>query len=160
MKKIKKFAFRFYGIFNKYIFRRLFKKDLNAETFFQLIKHYFVGFISAVLNYLSFNLFMIAGFGIKVSNIIAYVFIIIVSFVLQKYFTYKVRKNSIWQPILFVINALVYYVLDTILLIVFIDNLLISPWISKIISIIILFPLSFLFQKYIVFRRFKVRNVK
>lgn len=160
MKKIGECIICFYEILNKQIFNRLFRRNLNKETFTQIIKHYFVGFISAVLNYFGFNLLMIIGFEIKVSNIITYTLVIIVSFILQKYFTYRVKYNSIWQPILFVVNAVVYYVLDTTILILLIDNLLISPWVSKIVSIIILFPLSFIFQKYIVFRRFRVKNVK
>ena len=160
MKNIKKFILYFYEILNKYIFRRIFKRDLNREVFLQLIKHYFVGLIASVLNYLGFNLLMIMGFEIKISNIITYIFIIIISFILQKYFTYKVKNTSIWQPILFVVNSLIYYIIDTAILILFIDNMLMSPWISKLISIIILSPLSFLFQKYIVFRRVRVKNVK
>ncbi len=158
MKKIKKYTLYFYEILNKYIFNRLLKRDLNKETFLQMIRHSFVGFISAALNYLGFNLLMIIGFEIKVSNIITYVFVIIISFILQKYFTYKVKYNSIWQPILFIVNALIYYVLDTTILILFIDNLSISPWVSKLVSILILFPLSFISQKYIVFRTFKVKK--
>ena len=160
MKKIKKYTLYFYEILNKYIFNRLFKRDLSQETFLQMIRHSLVGFTSAVLNYLSFNLLMIIGFEIKVANIITYILIIIVSFLLQKYFTYKVKYKSIWQPILFIVNALIYYVLDTTILILFIDNLSISPWVSKMVSILILFPLSFISQKYIVFRRFRVKNVK
>ncbi len=158
MKKIKKYTLYFYEILNKYMFNRLFKRDLNKETFLQMVRHSFVGFISAAFNYLGFNLLMIIGFEIKVSNIITYVFVVIVSFILQKYFTYKVKYNSIWQPILFIINALFYYILDTAILILFIDNLFISPWVSKMVSILILFPLSFISQKYIVFRRFKVKK--
>jgi len=158
MKKIKKYLAWIYTFLNRHIFRKILKRDLSSETFFQLIKHYMVGFIGAVLNYLSFNLILLTGLGIKVSNILAYIIVIIVSFILQKYFTYKVKRNSIWQPILFVVNGAVYYILDTVILIFFIDHLFISPWISKVISIAILFPISFLFQKFIVFKKTKVKN--
>ena len=154
MEKIKRFSLYFYRILNKYIFYKLFRRNLNEVIFLQFIKHSFVGFLSAALNYLGFNLLLITGLGIKISNMITYILIIFISFILQKYFTYRAKHNSIWQPILFVINALIYYVLDTALLILFIDYLSISPWVSKIVSILILFPLSFISQKYIVFRRF------
>jgi putative flippase GtrA len=160
MKKIKKYILYSYEVLNKFIFNKLFKRNLNKDTFLQMVKHSFVGFISAVLNYLGFNFLMIIGFEIKVSNIITYIFVIIVSFVFQKYFTYKIKYNSILQPILFIANALIYYILDTTILIIFINNLSISAWVSKLISILILFPLSFFSQKYIVFRRFRVKNIK
>ncbi len=160
MRKIKKYETWFYENLNKYIYFRLFKKDLNKKTFLQFIRHYLVGFIGTVLNYLGFNLLMIIGLRIEVSNIITFIILVIISFFLQKYFTYRIKYSSLWQPILFLVNAIVYYVLDTAVLLLLIDNLLISPWISKIVSIIVLSPLSFIFQKYVVFRRFKVKNVR
>lgn len=150
---MKSFFLLFYPAAN-FIFNFFLRKELTKTTYLQIIKHYFVGFIGAVLNYSIFNILKYFVFDTKVSNTITHGFLILTIFILQKYFTYKAKHNSIWQPIFFLIITVLYYIFDTIILLFLIDKLGIIPLISKLVSIIFLAPFSFLFQKFIVFRKF------
>ncbi|MBU0672168.1 MAG: GtrA family protein [Candidatus Margulisbacteria bacterium] len=130
----------------------VFRRSLSYQTYKQLIKHYFVGGTGSIINYLLFNIFMFNDLGIMISNLFTYSVVIAYSFFMQKYFTYKVYHYTFWQPVLFLLNALAYFLLDTTLLVFMIGELHISPLVAKLISILMLAPLSFLAQKYIVFR--------
>lgn len=134
---------------------KIFKKDFSRRLFNQLVKHYSVGFLGSVLNFTLFNLLRYNFFDTKVSNILTYVVVIIVSFLLQKFFTYKVDHHSVWQPVLFVASSLIYMTLETLLLVLLIDKLHLVPLAAKLITIVTLSPLSFIFQKFIVFKNKK-----
>lgn len=132
---------------------KILKRPFGLASFKQFIKHYFVGFVGSALNYSLFNVFKFANLGTGLANTLTNIIIIVTVFTLQKYFTYKVKEQSIRQPIFFLLNSLVYYILDTAILLLLVDYLKISPLISKIISMVLLSPLSFIFQKYIVFKK-------
>jgi putative flippase GtrA len=99
-----------------------------------------------------FNLLVFAGLGIAVANVINYAVSATTIFLLHKYYTYRAREGFLRHLILFSLNTAVYYCVDTTLLIIFIRQLGISPWISKAASILVLTPVNFLSQKFIIFR--------
>jgi len=137
------------------VFMKVFRRSLSEKTFRQFIKNYFVGGFGVLLNYTMFNTMIYCGLSIKVSNMITYSVLFIVIFILQKNFTYKPGHFSVMQPLLFLVNVIVYGLLDTLMLLYLINKLHITPLISKIVSIACLSPLSFLSQKFIVFRERK-----
>ncbi len=130
------------------------KGKINEPTLKQFIKHYLVGAFGVFLNYSLFNILVFEGLSVKISNTITHAILIVTIFILQRQFTYRVKHFSIWHPILFLLISLVYYICDTLFLILLVDLVSIHPTVSKIITIVILTPLSFLGQKYIVFRDF------
>jgi len=138
-----------------FLFKKIFKQDLNRTTFHQFIKHYLVGSIGMVLNYSIFNFLVLVGLGIVNANACNGVLVTILTFFLQKHFTYQTKHHSWRQPIGFVLVSIGYYVLDTVMLIFLVHKLTISPSIAKLITIALLAPLSFFVQKYIVFREGK-----
>ncbi|OHD69341.1 MAG: hypothetical protein A2W19_05375 [Spirochaetes bacterium RBG_16_49_21] len=148
---MEKYVLKIYPMGN-FLSQKLFKRNISPKTFYQLFKHYLVGFNVALLNYVIFVLLKHLNLDTKIANSITYIFIIALSFLLQKFYTYEADHHSIWQPILFLVNALMYYVLDTAMLVVMIDHIAIVPGVAKIFSIGTLAPLSFLSQKYIVFK--------
>lgn len=133
-------------------FKKIFKRDLCPITFRQFIKHYLVGMAGVFFNYSFFNLFVLAGLSVVLANCLNGVLVTIITFFLQKHFTYKTKVNSWRHPIGFVATSVGYYFLDTIMLVALVDLLGMTPAIAKIITIAILAPFSFLVQKYIVFK--------
>lgn len=152
MLKLSKIIFNNIYILINFLFSKFLKRKLSRITFYQFAKHYLVGFIGSSTNYTFFNVLKYLSLETKLANFITYVVVILESFLLQKYFTYRSNQNSIKQPVLFLIVSLVYYFIDTVILVLLIDKFMINPLISKIISIILLSPLSFLFQKFFVFK--------
>lgn len=148
---MKKILLLFYSTI-AFIVRKFFKKDLNVTIYFQFIKHGFIGLCVALINYVIFNVQKYFGISTTLANTFSNIIVVIITYLLQKYFTYRVRYTSIRQIILFIINSIIYYITDTGILYFQIDLCGISPYIGKFISLLILFPLSFLFQKYIVFK--------
>ena len=134
------------------ICRRLFRRSVGYRAFIQLQKHLCVGLVGAILNYVIFNLLKINLISTIWANTIANVIVVLTTFFLQKYYTYQVSHNSIRQPILYVLNSVVYYLLDTVILVILIDYVNQNSFIAKFISLAVLVPISFTFQKYIVFK--------
>ena len=136
----------------------------KEEALIQLIKHYFIGGIGFVLNWLFFNtclwlgmkdtiIFGIAFNKITLANIPTYTLTLIISFLLQKYFTYKANKNMFPQLVKFTILTVCYMLVDNQLLKLLIDHMGLAASISKFMTLMVLSPLSFLIQKFIVFRQ-------
>jgi putative flippase GtrA len=130
----------------------IFKRSLDKTIFTQFVKHYFVGGIGLAVNYLLFNILMFFNLGIEWSNVATYTVVYFTVFGLQKFYTYKPKSHSWKQPILFFIVNFLYGFFDTLILIFLIEHQEWRTFIAKLISIMILAPLSFLLQKYIVFR--------
>lgn len=131
-------------------------KDVSAKTFTQFVKHYFVGFLGSIMNYALFNGMKYAGLETRTANIITGVILTVTIFLVQKYFTYKPDNHSLRQPALFMVNSFLYFFFDTLILMLLIDRLMIAPYISKLMSIVMLSPMSFIFQKFFVFRNNRV----
>lgn len=132
--------------------KKILKRDISINTARQFTKHYFVGFAGSLFNYTMFNILKYSGLPTKTANIITGVILIVTIFIVQKYFTYKPDHYSFWQPLLFITNSVIYLLLDTSILVLLIDKWLIDPKIAKLISMMVLSPMSFLFQKFIVFK--------
>lgn len=128
-------------------------RRIDKKTIRQFIKHNFVGGFGVIINYTLFNVLVLVGFDIIVANAVTYVLLIIMIFLMQKFFTYRVRYSSVKQFILFLANAFLYFLFDTLLLLFLNDVCNIIPMVSKILSLGVLTPLSFLSQKYIVFKK-------
>jgi len=148
---VKKFFKPIYSLLN-FLFKKIFKKELSKESFKQFVKHYFVGFIGSSTNYILFNVLKFVGLETVFANTISNIVVVIESFLMQKFFTYKPDSNSLRQPVLFIINSVIYYILDTTIVKILTDILHINPLIGKMVSIVLLSPLSFISQKFIIFK--------
>lgn len=133
-------------------FKKIFKKDLCRITFGQIIKHYTVGAVGVFLNFFIFNFLVFVGLNIVNANTYNGFVVTIITFFLQKHFTYQAKEHSWRHPVGFVATSVGYYFLDTVMLILLVHHLSISPAVSKLITITCLAPLSFVVQKYVVFR--------
>ncbi len=132
-------------------FKKIFKKDMCKVTFTQFVKHYMVGSMAVIINYVLFNILMFFNYSIELSNGLTYIVILFFTYFMQRHFTYKAQHFTFWQPVLFFLLTVVYYFLETWLLILMIEKMGVSSLIAKIVSIVGLTPISFFSQKYIIF---------
>lgn len=152
MLKIKKIIFKFiYPPVNS-LTQKLFGRVIDEKIFGQIIKHYAVSFFCSLLNYFLFVFLKNYGLGTRSANTITCSVVIVVTFSMQKFFTYKPDNHSMRQPLLFLALAFVMYVLETLILVSVIDGLTVPAKWGKLFSILVLAPLSFIMQKYIVFK--------
>ena len=140
-----------YNFFNN-LYRLIKKNDFNKDIYTQFVKHIAVGGFGILLNYTLFNVFIKFNFGILLSNTLTNIFVFLIIFLLQKYFTYRIYSEIIKHLLFFLINALGYYILDTGLLFLLIQFVGLNPMLGKLLSLIIITPISFLSQKYLVFK--------
>ncbi|MBN1542229.1 GtrA family protein [candidate division KSB1 bacterium] len=132
-------------------YRRFFLPKTDSIDLGRVIKYYLVAGLGAVINYGMFNILKYQGLTTTAANTLTYLHVVLVTFLLQKYYTYQVNGQFSRHLGLFIVNALIYYFLDTLMLIVLIDRFGVPPAIGKCLSIAVLSPLGYLFQKYVVF---------
>ncbi len=151
MKKIaKKHLLKIYPLLN-FMLKLVIRRGISEDTFFKMVKHYSVSTIAVIFNYTIFNFLFFSGFGTKASNTIAFLIVFLIAFTLQRNFTYRSNGNSKRQVVLFLMVALTYLVIETSFLTILIDKFNVFAMVSKIITIAILAPLNFVFQKNVVF---------
>jgi putative flippase GtrA len=124
----------------------------SNETLPQFIRHHFVGGTGVILNYLFFNILVHLGLTVGIANTGNYLLLFFIMYYLQRRFTYRQQTPTARQLLLFLANTVAYYLLDTAFLLILIRYYQITPLISKVITLACLTPLSFLSQKFLVFR--------
>ena len=140
-----------FKLFNK-IYYFLLKRKISSNTFRQFLKHYLVGGLGVILNYVLFSILLMFHYSIFITNLVVYTILVIFGFFMQKNFTYKDRRISILQPVLYIILAVCYSSLDTLIINILRERFLIQPFIGKLMSIVLLTPISFISQKFVIFR--------
>lgn len=140
-----------HSLFNK-INKLIFNKEVSIHSYNQFLRYLIIAGGGALLNYSLFNILKYFNFGTIIANTMVNIIVIITTFIGQKYYTYRVKENTGSQALLFIIQSIVYYLVDTSILVYLIDYLKISAIFSKLVSLSILSFLSFLFQKYVIFK--------
>jgi len=118
-----------------------------------LIKYLVVGGVGVALNFLGFMvLYDFFGFSILFSVLWMHIIILLVTFILQRRFTFQSQLpvNLVLKK--FLITDLMYVGSDYALTAIFISLLNFTPWIGKASCLAILTPLSFLMQRFWVFK--------
>jgi len=132
---------------------RLFR---DKQVAWQFIKHLIVGSSGVIVNYFLFITLKKAEFTTLESVVITHIVLISYIFPLQKYFTFGDNKGdelkTPTQITRFLLNDLWYSSLDFLLSMLFIDILGLPSKIGKICALAILTPMSFLIQRYWIFR--------
>jgi putative flippase GtrA len=80
------------------------------------------------------------------------IFMSAISFVLQKYFTFQKKYDTASQVRRFIIQSFFYFLIDTVLTMLFYYVLKLPSLVAKLISVGILFIFSFLTQKLWIFK--------
>lgn len=91
--------------------------------------------------------------NILISSIISSSLAVINNFLLNSYFTFKVKDNKLKRFLPFAGIAIVGMVVSTILLTVMIDHMGINKLVAKAVSIFIVAMMQFLLNKYFTFKK-------
>lgn len=131
-----------------FIKRLLIEKTSNGII--QFIRYFFVGGIAAVVNIGSLFL-MVDIFNINyiLSNIVGFIFGIIINYSLSKMFVFTDNEdiNKIFEIMMYVIIGILGLIFDTVMLWIFTSKIGIYYMISKIISTILTFVWNFVARK-------------
>ena len=95
---------------------------------------------------------MFCGFSPEVSNLAGYVVGIFVSYVLNKYFTFKKNKKSKKEFFKFALSMLIAYLLNFLTLLICYRILNIDKYLSQIIAGVIYTLSGFIFSKFYAFK--------
>ena len=127
---------------------------LHSESArFQVVRLLMVGGSGVVFNWVVFSLLRhFTSLSTLECTAIVHVVILVVVFPLQKLFTFKKRDRGHVHMARFLVNDAGYVALDYALAYAFIDMLGLPAFIGKGCGLMILTPLSFLSQRYWVFR--------
>lgn len=130
----------------------LIKKLANKETVLYLI----FGGLSTILNIVSFFLFN-KLLNYKISNIIASILAIVFAYITNKIYVFESKKEEkteiIKEFIFFIGSRLFTFVLDMLLMVLFIETLFINVITSKIVVNIVVIILNYILSKKLVFKK-------
>lgn len=128
------------------------RRILNKETFLYLI----FGILTTIINIVSFFLFN-KLFSYKLSNTIAFILAIVFAYVTNKVYVFESKKEEkteiIKEFIFFIGSRLFTFVLDMILMVLFIEALFMNVLISKIIANVFVIILNYILSKKLVFKK-------
>lgn len=116
----------------------------------QFIRYFFVGGVAAVINIgLLFVFTEICNINYVISNIIAFIFGLVVNYCLSKklVFTNDNSINKVFEFIIYAVIGVLGLGIDTLMLWIFTDKFKIYYMLSKIISTIITFVWNFVARK-------------
>lgn len=123
--------------------------DIFNET---ILRWALVGFLTFIIDYISFLVFYINLNNVLFSNFSAAIISITFNYLSHFFWTFKSQTSHYYSSYRYFLNLLLFWILSTILL-----SLLISvgvdAMVAKFIPIIVIAPISFLSLKFIVFRR-------
>ncbi len=123
----------------------------SYKVYRQIFRFSCVSFISFIIDYILFVIFNIISNNLLFSNILSRLVSSFINYNMNKRVVFK--NNNKYSFIKYYLLALVILLFNSVLLNIFVDNLLLNKYVSKIIVEIILFILSFIVQKFYVFKR-------
>jgi putative flippase GtrA len=135
--------------------RELLSRVLHSEKpMYQLARHLAVGGTGVCFNWLAFSaLRHFTTLGTLGSTLIVHALMLVSIFPLQKLFTFKKREHGRVQAVRFLINDAGYLTLDYSFAYFFIDFMDLPTLVGKACGLALLTPLSFMSQRFWVFRR-------
>ena len=128
---------------------KLFVENTN-NGIIQFIRYFFVGGVAAVVNIGTLFLFVdIFNINYIISNVVGFIFGIIINYVLSKMFVFTSNNsiNKIFEIIMYVIIGVLGLCFDTFMLWIFTSKIGIYYMISKIISTLLTFIWNFIARK-------------
>ena len=123
---------------------------MNKQIFKEFITYNLVGIVNTLFGFSIIFFLMFAGVDAKISNMIGYGFGAILSYYLNKKYTFKATKNKHLQSVKFFAVLGIAYLLNFFTL----EKLLplMNPYVSQLIAAIVYTLSSFLLAKFFVFK--------
>jgi putative flippase GtrA len=132
------------------------RKKKLIQRYKQILKYGFIGSFCAGLDFLIYT-FLTSLFGVPylIANIISIHIGIIVSFFLNRYFTFKVINEILRRFLVFYLVGITGLLLSSGLLFFFIEKMNMNELFSKLITIVFVALIQFLLNKNISFKNEK-----
>ena len=114
------------------------------------------GILTTIVNIVSFFLFN-KLFNYKLSNIIAFILAIVFAYITNKKYVFESKKEEkteiIKEFIFFIGSRLFTFVLDMLLMVLFIEGLFVNVLISKVLVNVVVIILNYILSKKLVFKK-------
>jgi len=120
------------------------------------LKYLLVGIINTIVGYVIIFSLMFVAVPPEISNIIGYIMGVIVSYTLNKIYTFQSKDHPKREFPKFVLSLLTSYGLNFLTLILCIHIFKVNPYISQIISGAVYTISGFVFLKYFAFRQVNI----
>lgn len=111
-----------------------------------------MGVANTIFGYSLIFVFMYIGLTPEISNFIGYFFGIILSYFLNKYYTFKIKTQDKKEFVFFFASMIASYIINLAVLIICYKALNLNTYLSQIIAGIFYTISGFLFSKYFVFK--------
>lgn len=120
----------------------------------ELLLYIIFGVLTTLVNIIIYLLFnKLLGVNYIISNILAWIFSVLLAYVTNRIWVFKSNNSNIIKEVsLFFAGRLFSGIVDTGLMYLFIDILLIGDFISKIIIQIIVVVMNYLISKLVIFK--------
>lgn len=120
---------------------------------YQLLKYGLVGVINSIVGYsIIITCQLLLNFSPVLSNLVGYVFGILISFTLNSRFTFQSQRNSGIVLFRYILVFAFSYLCNLVTLVVSIEIYSVPSLLAQIPSLLVFFLVSFLLNKYLVFR--------
>ncbi len=126
------------------------KKIVHKNTLIQFVTYNIVGIANTLVGFSIIFLLMFAGLSATLSNVIGYAIGAVLSYYLNKKYTFKSTTNSKTQAVKFFTVLLIAYLLNFITLQWLLGFL--NPYLAQLISAVVYTLSSFMLAKFIVFK--------
>jgi len=127
----------------------VFKKIVSKKTFLQFVSYNIVGIANTLVGFSIIFLLMFIGLSATLSNVIGYAIGAVLSYYLNKKYTFQSSTNSKTQALKFFTVLFVAYILNFITLQWLLEFL--NPYLAQLISAAIYTLSSFILAKFMVF---------
>ena len=126
---------------------------MSKKNIKQIIKFAFSSILSFVIDYSLYTLFNILGLGIVISNIMARIISASFNYTVNRNVVFKSNSSVKKSAFEYFLLALIVLLVNTSLLMLFVNVLSLDKYLSKLIIEVIVFSLSYIVQHKIIFKR-------
>lgn len=120
----------------------------------ELILYVVFGFFTFLVNFITYFIFTGLGINYLIANVLAWFFSVLFAYITNRTWVFESKSPDILKEMsLFFGGRIFSGVVDTVLMFLFIDVLVIGDFISKTVVQIIVIILNYVFSKLIVFKK-------
>ncbi|MCI9127121.1 MAG: GtrA family protein [Eubacterium sp.] len=118
----------------------------------EIIKYFFFGVLSTILNYILFVIFIKVGIHYVISNIVTYGIAVIISFWLNAKFVFEDQNKARMQKLSkYIVNRIVLLTVENLMLIYLVETVKMSAEWAKLPIFIVLLVANYFISKFWIF---------
>lgn len=118
----------------------------------ELAAYSVIGILTTLVNFIAYYTMIFIGIGYRVSNTIAFIFSVIFAFICNKKYVFLSDKSYYNEFVKFSLGRLFTYALDIGTMIVLIEIFIVSEYISKLWSNILVIVTNYIISKFWTFK--------